>query len=44
MEGLGDMRIGELAGRSGLSTSHTRFYEAKGLLTAVSRKSNGYRE
>ena len=38
------MRIGELARRSGLSTSRIRFYEAKGLLAAVSRKSNGYRE
>ena len=38
------MKIGELARRSGLSTSRIRFYEAKGLLTAVSRKSNGYRE
>ena len=38
------MRIGELARRSGLSTSRIRFYEAKGLLTAVSRKSNGYRQ
>jgi DNA-binding transcriptional MerR regulator len=38
------MRIGELARRSGLSTSRIRFYGAKGLLTAVSRKSNGYRE
>ena len=39
------MRIGELARRSGLSTSRIRFYEAKGLLlTTVSRKSNGYRE
>ena len=38
------MRIGVLARRSGLSTSRIRFYEAKGLLTAVSRKSNGYRE
>ena len=38
------MRIGELASRSGLSTSRIRFYEAKGLLTAVSRRSNGYRE
>jgi DNA-binding transcriptional MerR regulator len=38
------MRIGELARRSGLSTSRIRFYEAKGLLTAVSRKANGYRE
>jgi DNA-binding transcriptional MerR regulator len=38
------MRIGELARRSGLSASRIRFYEAKRLLTAVSRKSNGYRE
>lgn len=38
------MRIGELARRSGLSTSSIRFYEAKGLLTIVSRKANGYRE
>jgi DNA-binding transcriptional MerR regulator len=38
------MRIGELARRSGLSTSRIRFYETKGLLTAVSRKSNGYRQ
>jgi DNA-binding transcriptional MerR regulator len=38
------MRIGELARRSGLSTSCIRFYEAKGLLNVVSRKANGYRE
>jgi DNA-binding transcriptional MerR regulator len=38
------MRIGELARRSGLSASSIRFYEAKGLLNAVSRKANGYRE
>jgi DNA-binding transcriptional MerR regulator len=38
------MRIGELARRSGLNTSRIRFYEAKGLLNAVSRKANGYRE
>ncbi|SRR6266700_628521 len=38
------MRIGGLARRSGLSTSRIRFYEAKGLLNAVSRKANGYRE
>jgi DNA-binding transcriptional MerR regulator len=38
------MRIGELARRSGLSTSRIRFYEAKGLLNVVSRKANGYRE
>jgi DNA-binding transcriptional MerR regulator len=38
------MRIGELARRSGLSTSRIRFYEAKRLLNAVSRKANGYRQ
>jgi DNA-binding transcriptional MerR regulator len=38
------MRIGELARRSGLTTSRIRFYEAEGLLTVVSRKANGYRE
>jgi DNA-binding transcriptional MerR regulator len=38
------MRIGELARRSGLTASSIRFYEAKGLLNAVSRKANGYRE
>jgi len=38
------MKIGELARRSGLTTSRIRFYEAKGLLNAVSRKANGYRE
>jgi DNA-binding transcriptional MerR regulator len=38
------MKIGELARRSGLSTSRIRFYEAKGLLNVVSRKANGYRE
>jgi DNA-binding transcriptional MerR regulator len=38
------MKIGELAKRSGLSTSRIRFYEAKGLLNAVSRSANGYRE
>jgi DNA-binding transcriptional MerR regulator len=38
------MRIGELARRSGLSTSRIRFYEARGLLNLVVRKANGYRE
>ena len=38
------MKIGELAKRSGLSAATIRFYESKGLITAVSRKSNGYRE
>src|SRR5262249_23402981 len=38
------MKIGELARRSGLSSSRIRFYEAKGLLNVVSRKANGYRD
>ena len=38
------MKIGELAKRSGLATSTIRFYESKGLLNAVSRQTNGYRE
>jgi DNA-binding transcriptional MerR regulator len=38
------MRIGELARRSGLRTSRIRFYEARGLLKVVPRKSNGYRD
>jgi len=38
------MKIGELARRSRLTASRIRFYEAKGLLNAVSRKANGYRE
>lgn len=38
------MKIGELAERSGLTAATIRFYESKGLITAVSRKSNGYRE
>lgn len=38
------MKIGELAKRSGLSTSRIRFYEASGLLNGVERKTNGYRE
>lgn len=37
------MKIGELARRSGLAASTLRFYESKGLLTAVDRQSNGYR-
>lgn len=37
------MKIGELAKRSGLSTSRIRFYEASGLLNAVERTGNGYR-
>jgi len=38
------MNIGELAKRTGLSASAIRFYESKGLLNAVARQSNGYRE
>jgi DNA-binding transcriptional MerR regulator len=38
------MKIGELAKRSGLTASQIRFYEAQGLLNAVSRQANGYRE
>lgn len=38
------MKIGELAKRTGLAASTIRFYEAKGLLKAVSRQSNGYRD
>ncbi|GBR56624.1 MerR family transcriptional regulator [Gluconobacter sphaericus] len=37
------MRIGELAQKSGLTTSKIRFYERIGLLKAVDRRSNGYR-
>ena len=38
------MNIGEVAKRSGLNPSRIRFYEAKGLLSAVVRKANGYRD
>ena len=38
------MNIGEVAKRSGLNPSRIRFYEAKGLLKAVVRKANGYRD
>lgn len=38
------MKIGELARRTGLAPSTIRFYESKGLLNAVSRQDNGYRE
>jgi len=37
------MKIGELARRSGLTTSRIRFYEASGLLQSVERQANGYR-
>ena len=38
------MKIGELARRTGLAASAIRFYESKGLLNAVSRQENGYRD
>jgi DNA-binding transcriptional MerR regulator len=38
----GRMRIGELAGRTGVSTRLLRYYEEQGLLTAA-RDGNGYR-
>ncbi len=38
------MRIGELAKLSGLTASRIRFYEAAGLVTAVERAANGYRD
>lgn len=38
------MKIGELAKQSGLSASRIRFYEASGLIQAVNRKANGYRD
>ncbi|MDN7799410.1 MULTISPECIES: MerR family transcriptional regulator [Burkholderia cepacia complex] len=37
------MKIGELAERTGLTTSRIRFYERIGLLKAVERQNNGYR-
>jgi DNA-binding transcriptional MerR regulator len=38
------MKIGELAKLSGLTASRIRFYEASGLIQAVDRKANGYRD
>ena len=38
------MRIGELAKLSGLTPSRIRFYEAAGVVTAVERTENGYRD
>lgn len=38
------MKIGELARRSGLAPSRIRFYEARGLIAAVPRAANGYRD
>lgn len=37
------MNIGELARRTGLTTSRIRFYESAGLLRTVARRANGYR-
>lgn len=38
------MRIGELSKLSGLTASRIRFYEASGLIGAVGRTANGYRD
>ncbi len=38
------MRIGELAGISGVAASTLRFYESNGLLPAPRRAGNGYRD
>lgn len=38
------MKIGELSKLTGLSASRIRFYESAGLLHAVARRTNGYRE
>jgi DNA-binding transcriptional MerR regulator len=38
-----EMKIGDLAERTGLPASKIRFYERIGLLTMVDRRPNGYR-
>ena len=38
------MKIGELAKLTGLTASRIRFYEASGLIRAVDRTANGYRD
>lgn len=38
------MKIGELAKLTGLTASRIRFYESAGLLQAVARRANGYRD
>ena len=38
------MRIGELAARTGVTTSRVRFYEKRGLLPPAGRLKNGYRD
>jgi len=40
---LSEMRIGELAAQSGVSTKTIRFYEESGVLPAPARAENGYR-
>ncbi|WP_442953881.1 MerR family transcriptional regulator [Pararhizobium sp.] len=43
-QGVMDMRIGDLARRSGLSASRIRFYEARSLIPPSARRDNGYRD
>lgn len=38
------MKIGQLAERSGTSTSRIRFYEKHGLIPPAARRNNGYRD
>ena len=38
------MKVSELARQLGITTSAVRFYEAKGILPAAPRRSNGYRD
>ena len=38
------MRIGQLAERTGVSTSRIRFYERQGLLPKPARRASGYRD
>lgn len=38
------MKIGDLARLAGVTTSRIRFYEARGLLQAAARATNGYRD
>jgi MerR family copper efflux transcriptional regulator len=38
------MRIGDLAKRTGITTSRIRFYEGRGLLQPAARCDNGYRD
>ena len=38
------MKIGELSKLTGLTASRIRFYEKAGLIKAVERKANGYRD